>query len=51
MNKIPLDNISIILSFLDGESLLYCSCINYDFYKLTDNNIFGKISPIIHILI
>lgn len=42
MNQLPLDNISIILSFLDGESLLSSSCVNYDFFVLIDNKEYWK---------
>lgn len=36
MDKFPLDLVSRILSFLDGESLLQCSCVCSDFCQLTD---------------
>ena len=42
MNIIPNDNMAIIISFLDGESLFSCSCVNYDFYNLIDNKNYWK---------
>lgn len=42
MNILPSVNIDNILTFLDGESLLSCSCISTEFYRLTDKQSLWK---------
>jgi hypothetical protein len=42
MDRLPLDLVSRILSFMDGESLLHCGCVCSDFSQLTDQRSFWE---------